>query len=426
MVCEGVFLSHSESYKFQIITKYLNGSLYRDEAAKLLNVSMRTISRYAKKIKDKGIFGAKHGNMGNSINKKYDDEFKAEIIKLKRDKYYDFNTVHFQEILLNDHGIEVSYSVLWRWLDKEKLVKKRHQRRRKKHVFRPRMPQEGLLLQMDGCHHRFNGRDDWCLISAIDDATSEIPYAEFFDGETTLACMKVLKRIIEIKGVPKAIYTDRAGWSGGQKRTQFSSFQRACEKLGIQVIYANSPEAKGRIERSFRTIQDRLIPELRHNKIDNMAAANKYLNETFLKKYWNKEKTINTLNPTPAYEPLDPWINLDAILCIVTERKIGTDQTVSFLGQRYLIKSNVNYANFNAQFRETLNNELKVCVMDQEVEIEPVQRRQYDRIESKAEKLSNHDLYNKVAMQVAKLSGNVREHQVTGKPLKWRKGKKAS
>ena len=96
------------------------------------------------------------------------------------------------------------------------------------------------------------------LISAIDDATSEIPYAELFKGETTLSCMKVLKRIIEIKGVPKAIYTDKAGWSGGMKRTEFSNFQIACEKLGIQVIYANSPEAKGRIERSFRTFQDRL------------------------------------------------------------------------------------------------------------------------------------------------------------------------
>ena len=100
------------------------------------------------------------------------------------------------------------------------------------------MPQEGLLLQMDGSHHKFNGKDNWVLISCIDDATSEVPYAEFFKGETTLGCMKVLREIIKLKGVPKAIYTDKAGWSGGQKRTEFSQFQRACEKLGIQLIYA--------------------------------------------------------------------------------------------------------------------------------------------------------------------------------------------
>ena len=99
------------------------------------------------------------------------------------------------------------------------LVKNPRVKRRKKREYRHRMPSEGLVLQMDGCHHKFNGIDEWCLIAAIDDATSEIPYAEFFEDETTLGCMKVLKRIIELKGVPKAIYTDRAGWSGGGKRT---------------------------------------------------------------------------------------------------------------------------------------------------------------------------------------------------------------
>lgn len=108
------------------------------------------------------------------------------------------------------------------------MIKNPPVRRRKKRMYRSRMLQEGLLLQMDGSHHKFNGKDEWCLIAAIDDATADIPYAEFFEnGETTLNCMKVLEQIIKKKGVPKAIYTDKAGWAGGGKRSEFSKFKRA-------------------------------------------------------------------------------------------------------------------------------------------------------------------------------------------------------
>ncbi len=192
----GVFLSNTESYKFQIITKYLSGKLYRDQAAELLRVSERTITRYATNIKNKGIFGVKHGNCNNKFNQKYDNDFKFKIIDLYRSKYFDFNLVHFNEILLEKHDVSLKYETLYSWFSKIKLIKHPKRRRGKKHVYRQRMPQEGLLLQMDGCHHRFNGKDEWCLITAIDDATSEIPYAEFFKGETTLSCLKVLEQII--------------------------------------------------------------------------------------------------------------------------------------------------------------------------------------------------------------------------------------
>lgn len=160
------------------------------------------------------------------------------------------------------------------------------------------MPQEGLLRQMDGCHHKSNGKDEWCLIAAIDDATSDIPFAEFFEnGETTLNCMKVLEEIIKRKGVPKAIYTDKAGWAGGGKRTDFSQFKRACEKLGIQIIFADSPEAKGRIERTFRTFQDRLIPELRLHGFTEVRSANRYLIDEFVEKYWKNTNVVKAQYP---------------------------------------------------------------------------------------------------------------------------------
>lgn len=112
----------------------------------------------------------------------------------------------------------------------------RRWKKSKRIVLRERMSSEGLLLQMDGSHHAWNGKDKWCLIAAIDDATSDIPYAEFFKTETTHGCMKVLRKIIELRGVPRIIYTDQAGWSTGGKRNSFSQFVRACEELGIRVI----------------------------------------------------------------------------------------------------------------------------------------------------------------------------------------------
>ena len=141
------------------------------------------------------------------------------------------------------------------------------------------MPAEGYLLQMDGSPHRYNGRDIWSLILAIDDATSEIPHGEFFLSETTTACMQVLRRIVEKKGLPRALYVDKAGWAGGGKRVEFCQFHRACEELGIQVLFANSPEAKGRVERSFNTIQDRIIPELRLAKIKTMKLSLIHISE---------------------------------------------------------------------------------------------------------------------------------------------------
>ncbi len=405
MTNSGVFLSNTESYKYQIIMKFLSGKIYKNEAALLLSVSERTISRYASKVRNKGIFGVKHGNCNNKINLKYDSEFKFKVIELYRTKYFDFNLSHFCEILLERHDISLKYITLWRWFSFIKLIKSPKKRRRKKHVYRQRMPQEGLLLEMDGCHHRFNGKDEWCLLTAIDDATSEIPYAEFFKGETTLSCLKVLEQIILKKGIPKAIYTDKAGWSGGGKRSEFSHFQRACNELGIQLIYANSPQAKGRIERSFRTIQDRLVPELRIAGITDMGKANEYLMTEFITKYWNKKKTVQAFDSDSAYTTLDPWVKLNEVLCLKYDRKVGSDQTVSFQGQRYVLSgSKTSAANLMATFQIDFNGELKVLVFGEELTATPVSKTQYD-IDKKqpVEKIKNKELYLNMASSVQSL-----------------------
>jgi hypothetical protein len=206
------------------------------------------------------------------------------------------------------------------------------------------MPSEGLLLQMDGSPHRYNGKDEWCLIAAIDDATSEIPYAEFFHSEDTISCMTVMQKIIEKKGIPQAIYTDKAGIFGGHKRQKFSQFCRACEELDIQVICADSAQAKGRIERTWDTFQDRIVPEMRIRNIHRMPAANSYLQEQFIPNYWVQNNMVVARNTESRYRKLSSEINLKEIFCIKEYRAVKADHTLSWDGEIYELNSPLKYS----------------------------------------------------------------------------------
>ena len=197
---------------------------------------------------------------------------------------------------------------------------------------------------MDGSPYRYNGKDEWCLIAAIDDATSDIPYAEYFLSEDTINCMTVLQKIIEKQGIPYAIYVDQAGCWGGEKRAHFNQFKRACEELGIKIIFANSPEGKGRIERTWDTMQDRIIPEMRLRKIHRMSAANDYLQNQFLPNYWKKTNTVPAKSPESRYAALHSTIDLKEILCLKEYRSIKRDHTLSWDAVEYSLESPLKYS----------------------------------------------------------------------------------
>jgi len=188
-------------------------------------------------------------------------------------------------MLKSHHDIQVKRETLRGWAHEINHVKRAKRRRSQVRKRRKRMESPGLLLQMDGSTHRWFGDKKTCLIALIDDATSEV-HAEFFDAETTLGCLKVLRDFIKRKGLFKTLYVDRAGIFGGPKRCNFSQVKRAGEELGIEIIFANSAQGKGRIERSFDTFQDRLVPELRLKRIKRMSTANKYLQECFIPEFW--------------------------------------------------------------------------------------------------------------------------------------------
>jgi len=426
MGAKGTFISHRDSFKFQIISKFLDGKLLRREVSELLGISERSVSRLATKVRDNGLIGVKHGNVGNKFSASVPVDFRSEALSLIKERYYDFNVTHIREMLTSKHGIDLSYRTLLRLCRENNLIKNPRRQRRNKRVYRRRMPSEGLLLQMDGSHHCWNQEEEWCLIAAIDDATSEIPYAEFFKSETTLGCLAVLKRIIELKGVPKAIYTDRAGWTGGRKRDNFAQFQRACDELCINLIIANSPEAKGRIERSFRTIQDRLIPEFRINNIKSMSDANSYLNKEFLAKYWNIRNTVAPVDTESGYRAVTELDDITNTLCIEEYRKINKDETVSWKGRRYLVKTKHSVAlrGYSAVVRTYLDGTYKVFVMGREVKLEDINYNVQDPVDKPRVFNKVRFLYNRLYEEVHWLFDDVREAKVSGKPLKIRQKKK--
>ncbi len=215
------------------------------------------------------------------------------------------------------------------------------------------MAAPGLMMQMDGSPHRWFGDKKHCLIAMIDDATSEV-HAEFFPSETTAGCMKVMRDCIETKGVFKTLYVDRAGIFGGPKRCNFSQMQRACEELGIEIIFANSPQGKGRVERAFDTFQDRLVPELRLNNIKDIASANAYLKHVFIPQFWQSQIQVKS-KQAPEFTPLSKHTNLDDICVIKDHRKIRNDHTFSYGNKFYLIDSPLKHsiANQKIEIRNT-------------------------------------------------------------------------
>ena len=356
-----------------IVSKVAEGKIDIVNAAKLLNKSRRTVERYLQRYREVGIQFVVHRNTGNRPANKTSDTTKRRVQSLIKKKYFDVNLTHLGELLEDNHQIMVKRETLRSWAHEIHHVKRAKRRRSKIRKRRERMEAPGLLLQMDGSTHRWFGNKKSCLIAIIDDATSEI-HAEFFEAETTLGSLKVLRDTIRKKGLFKTLYVDRAGIFGGPKRCNFSQVKRACEELGIEIIFANSAQGKGRIERSFDTFQDRLIPELRLKRIKKMTTANRYLQEQFIPEYWSKEIVVLPRNSRSEYKPIPGKLNLDAI-CVVKEyRKIRSDHTFSYGNQFYLIDSPLRHsiAKQKIEIRYDNEDEFSAFFADRELAVSAV------------------------------------------------------
>ena len=343
-------MTAQEQLKLDIIVKIIANEISRKQGQQILTVSERTLRRYLSDYEKSGPLSIKHGNYNKKPVNQTDEGLKKKVQELVKETYFDFNLTHLNEKLVSVHGIKVKREVLRLWCHEIKMVKRSKKKRSSKvRKLRDRMAQTGIMIQMDGSpHHWFGGRPS-CLIAGIDDGDNDVPFAEFFPTEDTISCMVILQKIIEKKGIFKILYVDKAGIFAGPKRSDFSQVKRACEELGIHIIYANSPEAKGRIERLWDTCQDRLVPEMRLRKITSYEAANDYLQNQFLPNEYPQLSKVVPENLVTAYQPLPAGIDLHEIFCLKKYRTCKRDHTFSLDNELYRIESDLKHSIYNQQ-----------------------------------------------------------------------------
>jgi transposase len=325
-------VSKNDLSTYSVIDEFIQGRITRKAAAMMLSRSERQISRIACEVKKNGLPGVFHKNRGRAPHNKTDQVTKRRATNLAAEKYFDFNLAHAHEKICEEVGLKQSYETFWRWCKARGIAKKKYRRRHCERQARTRVPCEGILIQFDGSHHKWNNVDTWVLIGGIDDATSKVVGAKFCSGETTLDSMAVLRLIIENYGVPSLLYVDKAGIFGGGKRHGFAHFVHACDELGIKIIFAHSPQAKGRIERLWNTFQDRLIPEMRLRGVKTMREANDFMQREFIPNWFNSKLTVPAQDPSLRWREAPAAKLLDHIFTTVETRQIRNDLTISFNG----------------------------------------------------------------------------------------------
>lgn len=332
----GVWLSANEEQSLEVLRQVEEKRLDRTLACQLLDVSPRTLKRYLRRYRERGLKALAHGNCGRKPANSYPYEVRVAVHRLMRELFFDFNMTHARELIETRFQLKIPRETFRRWCHQAEVVKHRVKRRSKPRFHRTRQSQRGLLVQFDGSHHRWFGDRECCLIAAIDDATGTVLGAEFWPGESTEGCLSVLRNVVVRYGVFKVLYVDRAGIYGGIKRRGFSQVVRALGELETKVIYAQSPEGKGRVERLFRTLQDRLIPELRINKIMSIELANRYLNEIYIPQH-NRHFSVEPSDQQTAFEAVPESCDLKNVFCILHQRTVARDHTISLHGDKYRV-----------------------------------------------------------------------------------------
>lgn len=319
----------------RLIEKEINGTY----AAELLKLSVRQVKRLKAKVKQFGPKGLIHASRGNPSNRKMSKEEREKIIILLHKHYSDFKPTFAAEKLEERHEIRKDPKTIRSIMIKEELWKPRRKKQPDYHAWRQRKACYGEMEQFDGSYHDwFEDRGPYCcLLAAIDDATGIPTKAKFGSDEGVFSVFGFWKEYVKQHGKPKSIYLDKFSTYKMTQKTAvenhdtLTQFQRAMRQLGINPISANSPQAKGRIERLFKTFQDRLIKEMRLVGISTMEEANRFLEEEFLPKYKDKY-SVEPRSKTNLHDPLGQKEvnNLDSIFSRHSTRVVRNDFTISF------------------------------------------------------------------------------------------------
>jgi transposase len=387
---ETITLTQKEQKRLMVLNRIDRGEATVAQAAELLGISERQVHRIHAAYRKEGAAALAHGNRGRTPSNALDPALRTQVVSFAQSIYQGVNHQHLTDLLGERHGIHLHCSTLKRILASAGLKSPRTRRGHTHRSRRERYPQEGMLIQMDGSPHAWlQERGPWlCLLAAIDDATGDVPAACFRDQEDAAGYMLLTEQLISAKGRPLAVYHDRHGIFA-QSKTQRQTIEeelagthvptqveRMLEELAITSIAAQSPQAKGRIERLFGTFQDRLVTELRLTGIRTLDEANEFL-PSFLARF-NHKFQVPAAQEGSAYRRLEPEMHPETIFCFKYVRTVGIDNIVRFMHHRLQVEPShgrMSYAKARVSVHERLNGSLAVyyhgqCLVTTEAPLE--------------------------------------------------------
>jgi transposase len=378
MGTEGLMVKQKDVRRYEWLSKVIAGDMTLAQIAPALGVSYRQAKRLKAKVEAEGLAGLLHANRGRRPHNQAQEALRRRVLALSQERYFDCNDTHFTELLASTEQIVLSRETVRRWRRGAGLPPKRTHATPQHRKRRPRKEAEGLMMLWDGSPHRWFGEEEpaCCLMAAIDDATSKVLAAHFCPAETSWAYLKLLALVVAQWGIPASVYQDRHGtlkrnddhWSlaeelaGRQHPTQVGA---ALAALGIQPIFALSPQAKGRIERLFGTFQDRLIVSLRLAGLTQIAPANDFL-PGFLEAY-RTQFCVPAAVPEPVWGTPPKRAALERILSLCYPAKVGNDNAVRLDGMVLDIPpgpAKRSYAREHVEVRQLLDGRWRVYHRD--------------------------------------------------------------
>lgn len=348
-------LSNEEQQRLDIVKAAIKRKITIGQAAKTLCISPRQVKRLKKAVKTEGYIAIIHKLKGRKSNHCIDSSIKENLLKKIKDTYRDFKPGFATEKLQEQYGTDVTSQTIRVWMTEEGLWKPhKHKKTGEYRAWRPRKEYFGELAQFDGSYHfwfeeRFADEEGYpievCLLTSIDDATGRITKAKFSDNEGVIAVFNFWKKYIQSIGKPLNVYLDKFSTykinhrSAVDNQELITQFQRAMQDLGIDLITAHSPQAKGRVERLFQTLQDRLIKEMRLAGINTPNEGNKFLEEVFIPKFNRRFAVVPAKegNVHKALSEIDKK-NLNRIFSVQFKRKVNNDFTIQFKNKWYQLE----------------------------------------------------------------------------------------
>jgi hypothetical protein len=387
MMGDKLIMSAKERRYNEIFAQVLRGYLNLTDCATRLSISYRQTKRLWKKYKIYGAAGLIHANRGKQSGRAKPEGFKKTIINVYREKYQEFGPTLAAEVLYEEDGLDVHPETLRLWLKSEGLWSL-HRRRKSYRQKRMRRESFGELLQIDGSIHAWFGENKphSCLLNIIDDATG-ITFSQLDSGETTKVLLITLKKWIEKYGIPNAVYVDlKSVYISNQRlktadddskvEDSWSVFQRVCKGLGIKIIKAYSPQAKGRVERNHGVYQDRLVKMLALKNITTIEAANYYLEKEFINKL-NQKFAVKAQSTQDLHREIAGY-NLERIFCWEYQRQVKNDWTIQWQKRHFQIEK-TNSALIRPKHKilvcKSLEDEISLWYKDE--------RLQFKKLESK-------------------------------------------